>query len=61
MIRIKKIVKTYNDGLENIIESTNTLIVDGVIKIKQSGTIANTDLLRALNIEHETEFTLENN
>jgi hypothetical protein len=60
MILIKKHMKAYNDGLENIIESTNTLTVDGVIKIKQSGPIANTDLLRALNIEHETEFTLEN-
>ena len=59
MIVIKKHVKTYTLDDENIVESENSLVIDGEVVISQSGPIANSELLGELGIEHEVEYTFE--
>lgn len=61
MILIKKHIKTYTLGEDNIVETENQLVVDGKVLISQSGPIANSELLGELGIEHEVEYTYENN
>ena len=61
MILIKKHVKTYTLGEDNIVEVENKLVVNGKVLIDQMGAISNCDLLTALAIKHELEYTFENN
>lgn len=60
-IRIKKVVKEYRSGLDLIHEVEHTLFVGSKKLISQEADISLTDGLKALGIEHKTEFTLENN
>ena len=55
-IHIKKTVKQYTEGDEQIMEVEHTLSKNGKILIQQMGAISLTDGLKELAIEHDTEF-----
>ena len=59
MILIKKAVRQYVQDDESIIESTNTVEINGKEVYRGEVPISNSDLLTELNIEHETEMTIE--
>lgn len=54
---LKKDVRSYNDGVENIIESEHTVIIDGEQVYSGLVPMPLADLLSELNVNYETEFT----
>ena len=60
-ILIKNSVKVYEEDGEEITETNNRLVKDGVILVDQFGPIGLSEGLSELGIEHDKEFTYEKN